>query len=57
MKALYFLFTTFLITSTLAVQAQPNFRKTGDWLDNNARDMGGGGLLMVYHDGKIVYIH
>ncbi len=36
-------------------QAQTNFNKLDDWLDNNVANLGGRAVLLVWKDGKIVY--
>ncbi|MBS4044242.1 MAG: beta-lactamase family protein [Chitinophagaceae bacterium] len=37
------------------VQAQNNFSKLDDWLDNNVSNLGGRAVLLVWKDGKTVY--
>ncbi len=37
------------------VNAQSNFSKLDDWLDNNVSNLGGRAVLLVWKDGKIVY--
>ena len=36
-------------------QAQNNFSKLDDWLDNNVSNLGGRAVLLVWKDGKTVY--
>ena len=36
-------------------QAQANFSKLDDWLDNNVSTLGGRAVLLVWKDGKVVY--
>jgi len=38
-------------------RAQSDFKKVDAWLDANADKMGGRVMLMVYHDGHVVYSH
>lgn len=38
-----------------AVQAQNNFSKLDDWLDNHIQEIGGRAVLLVWKDGKVVY--
>jgi len=44
-------------TGLSRVNAQQDFKKIDAWLEKNAAAMGGRVILMVYHDGKIVYTH
>jgi CubicO group peptidase (beta-lactamase class C family) len=37
------------------VQAQNDFSKVDDWLDNHIQEIGGRAVLLVYKDGKVVY--
>lgn len=37
------------------VQAQNNFGKVENWLNDNLEQLGGRAVLMVYKDGKIIY--
>lgn len=39
----------------VACQAQYDFKKLNDWMDDNTPRMGGRAVLMVYKDGQIVY--
>jgi CubicO group peptidase (beta-lactamase class C family) len=36
-------------------QAQSNFAKVDDWLDDNIKELGGRAVMMIYKDGKMVY--
>lgn len=48
------LLTAFLLLIQVC-NAQSNFTKVDEWLDNNVKEMGGRTFLMIYKDGKIVY--
>lgn len=37
--------------------AQQNFKKADAWLEKNVAAMGGRVILMIYHEGRIVYTH
>jgi len=37
--------------------AQQNFKRVDAWLDQNAPEMGGRAILMIYHNGKVTYTH
>jgi len=37
------------------VNAQYNFDKVEDWMEENLKDLGGRAVIMIYKDGKIIY--
>lgn len=58
MKKLHLLlFSLLFCFCTNAAFAQYNFKKLDAWLDDNAGEMGGRAMLVVYKDGKLVYSH
>jgi CubicO group peptidase (beta-lactamase class C family) len=38
-----------------ASEAQSNFNKVEDWLNNNLEDLGGRAVLVIYKDGEIIF--
>lgn len=47
----------FLLFITASAFAQPNFKKVDQWLKDNAENMGGRAMLVLYKDGKVIYSH
>jgi CubicO group peptidase (beta-lactamase class C family) len=45
----------FILCFSTSSQSQPNFTRLDEWMDANAKDMGGRTILVVYKDGKIIY--
>lgn len=45
------------MAACLIANAQHDFKKIDSWLNDNAGDMGGRVILMVYQNGRIVYTH
>ena len=48
-------FWLFFIGFSLSGRAQSSFARLDDWMDANAKAMGGRTILVVYKDGKIIY--
>ena len=57
MKSKKLIFFALLIFCFTNVSAQDNFKKLDDWLANNAGQLGGRDILLVYKNGKIIYSH
>ena len=52
---LHFRLLFFALLLLQFTNAQTNFSKLDDWLDNNVSNLGGRAVLLVWKDGKIVY--
>ena len=48
-------FWLFILGFSLSGRAQSSFTRLDDWMDANAKSMGGRTILVVYKDGKIIY--
>ena len=46
---------TFLFAFLFLASTAQSFSRVDDWLQDNAKDMGGRALLLVYKDGRIIY--
>ncbi|MDP9081715.1 MAG: beta-lactamase family protein [Bacteroidota bacterium] len=51
------LIITLLLICCDRLCAQNNFKKLDTWINDNAAEMGGRAILMIYKDGKVVYTH
>ena len=48
-------FWLFILGFSLSGSAQSSFTQLDDWMEANAKSMGGRTILVVYKDGKIIY--
>jgi CubicO group peptidase (beta-lactamase class C family) len=57
MKTRALIILAIIISYAIKAQAQSNFGKVDSWLKDNAPEMGGRVVLVVYKDGKLIYNH
>jgi len=57
MKTRLILLLTLISLCSIKAEAQYNFSKVDNWLNDHASEMGGRVVLVVYKDGKVVYNH
>ncbi|AYL98143.1 serine hydrolase domain-containing protein [Mucilaginibacter celer] len=57
MKTRVFIILSIIISCAIKAHAQANFNQVDIWLKNNAAEMGGRVVLVVYKDGKLIYNH
>ncbi|NNU33861.1 beta-lactamase family protein [Mucilaginibacter sp. S1162] len=57
MKLHVLFITLFFCAAITTAYSQTPTNKLNAWLDNEAGDMGGRAILMVYKDGKVIYNH
>ncbi|MEO3402358.1 serine hydrolase domain-containing protein [Mucilaginibacter sp. CAU 1740] len=57
MKTKAFIILSLIISYAVKVHAQSNFNKVDTWLKDNAPEMGGRVVLIVYKGGKLFYNH
>ena len=57
MKISKVLIVAMLLLGYSKLSAQNNFKKLDSWIDDNASEMGGRAILMIYKDGQVIYSH
>ncbi|MBS1663861.1 MAG: beta-lactamase family protein [Bacteroidetes bacterium] len=56
MRIIFLWVALFLVGSGEVAKAQSSFGKVDEWMAENVKDMGGRAILMVYKDGKVIYL-